>query len=263
MNYPMKSLFHKSFLSLFFIFVGILISAQFEVPKKPEILHPVYDEVGLLTSTEKNNLNRKLIAFNDSTSVQIAVIIIPTTNGEDVNFAAWQIGEQWGLRNKDGKNNGAVFLIAKDDRTMSIQQGRDMEQYITASTAGQILDYLVTPSFKNGNFYEGIDKGTNAIMDSVKGKFKPIKKESDGDFDFLKFIIIIIFIIVILSIISKNNRGGGNHYDDVILSRRGRRTYPRGFFPFPPMGGGNFGSGGGFGGGGYGGFGGGGASGSW
>lgn len=264
MNYPMKSLFHKSFLSLFFIFVGILISAQFKVPKKPEILHPVYDEVGLLTSTEKDNLNRKLIAFNDSTSVQIAVIIIPTTNGEDVNFAAWQIGEQWGLRNKDGKNNGAVFLIAKDDRTMSIQQGRDMEQYITASTAGQILDYLVTPSFKNGNFYEGIDKGTNAIMDSVKGKFKPIKKESEsGDFDFLKFIIIIIFIIVILSIISKNNRGGGNHYDDVILSRRGRRTYPRGFFPFPPMGGGNFGSGGGFGGGGYGGFGGGGASGSW
>lgn len=276
MNYPMRLLFHKSLFLLIFFTVGLLVSAQFKVPQKPSVLYPVYDEVGLLTAQEKDELNQKLIKFNDSTSVQIAVVIVPTTNGEDVNFAAWQIGEQWGLRNKNGVNNGIVFLIAKDDRTMSIQQGRDVEQHITASIAGQILDYLVTPSFKQGNFFTGINRGTSAIMDAVRGKFKPIAKKSsdEGDFSLINFIIIIIIVMVIFSIISKNNRGGGNNYDDddVILSRRGRRTYPGGFFPFPPMGGGSFGRGGGsfggggfggFGGGGLGGFGGGGASGSW
>lgn len=264
----MRLLFHKSLIFLFLLSVGILVSAQFKVPKKPAILYPVYDEVGLLSSKEKEELNQKLIKFNDSTSVQIAVVIVSTTNGEDVNFAAWQIGEQWGLRNENGLNNGIVFLIAKDDRTMSIQQGRDVEQYITASIAGQILDYLVTPSFKQGDFFTGIHRGVSAIMDAVKGKFQPIKKQKSDNKDsgIVKFIIIFIIVIIIISFISENN-SGGNRYggDDVILSRRGRRNYPGGFPPFPTMRGGGFGGGGfgGFGGGGSGGFGGGGASGSW
>lgn len=258
-------------------FVQVL-NAQFQVPPKPAVLYPIYDETGTLDQNQQKTLNEKLIKFNDSTSVQIEVVIIPTTHDEDVNFAAWQIGEKWGIRNKE-KNNGIVFLIAKDDRKMSIQQGRDAEQYITASTAGQILDYMVTPYFKQGNFYEGIDQGTNAIMDAVRGKFQPIKKETkpESDFDFSTFIIVIIFIAFFIYIISKNNHNDNDNYndgEDVVISRRGRRNYPGGFFPFPgSFGGGGFGGGfgggssgggfGGFGGGGSGGFGGGGASGGW
>lgn len=258
-----------------FCFSFSWLNAQFKVPEKPPILYPVYDVTGTLDESQKEQLNQKLIHFNDSTSVQIEVVILPTTNGEDVNFAAWQIGEKWGIRNKNQKN-GVVFLIAKDDRTMSIQQGRDAEQYITASIAGQILDYMVTPHFKNGDFYTGIDQGTNAIMDAVKGKFQPIKKErtEENSFDASTFFIIMLIILFLLIFIAKNNNGknGGDFYDDedVIITRRGRRSYPGGFFPFP----GSFGSGrssggfggggfGGFGGGGSGGFGGGGASGSW
>lgn len=269
----MKSLFLKIF-SVFFISFYSLIAAQYKIPQKPALLYPVYDETNTLTSQEKDLLNQKLIKYADSTSTQIEVIIIPTTNGEDVNFVAAQFGEKWGIGQK-GTNNGVVFLIAKDDHRMSIQQGRTVESYITASTAGQILDYLVTPSFKQGQWYQGIDKGTSAIMEALNGKFKaPEKSEkSRGGISILKIVFIIILVIIILSIINRNNNRHGGNYDDdddVLLSRRGRSIFPGGIFFPGSFGGGGFGGGsssdggGGFGGfGGGGSFGGGGASGSW
>ncbi|GAA5094579.1 TPM domain-containing protein [Chryseobacterium ginsengisoli] len=253
------------------------VSAQYTIPEKPSVLYPVFDEANILSQQEKDNLNKKLIAFADSTSTEIEVVIIPSTKGEDVNFLATMFGEKWGIGKKN-VDNGIVFLIATEDHTMSIQQGRAVEQYLTASVAGQILDYIVTPHFKQGEWYEGINRGTSALMEAVQGKFKPLNnQESSGDGSIFKIILIAFVIFIILIILFGNRgggKGGGGNYDDddVILSRRGRRNYPGGFFPFPgSFGGGGFGggssggsSGGGFGGfGGGGSFGGGGASGGW
>ncbi|MPS66329.1 MAG: methanol dehydrogenase [Chryseobacterium sp.] len=247
-----------------------LVSAQYTIPKKPPILYPVYDEANLLSQQEKDKLNDKLIKFADSTSTEIEVIIIPSTKGEDVNFLATMFGEKWGIGKKD-IDNGIVFLIATEDHTMSIQQGRAVEQYLTASVAGQILDYIVTPHFKKGEWYEGINRGTSALMEAVQGKFKPIANQESGDGSVLKILLIAFVIFIVLAILF-GSRGGGNggnsDDDDVLITRRGRRNYPGGFFPFPgSFGGGGFGgggSGGGFGGfGGGGSFGGGGASGGW
>lgn len=268
MNYRMRSLSLKRFLSFLLIGLNLLISAQ-NIPTKPVVLYPVFDEAGILSAQEEETLNQKLIKFSDSTSTEIEVIIIKTTGGQDVNFLATMYGEKWGI-GQAKTDNGVVFLIATEDHTMSIQQGRAVEQYLTASVAGQILDYLVTPSFKQGQYYTGIDRGTTAIMEAVQGKFKAIKKkpkEKDG-LSTTQIMLIIFVIFIIFSFFGKNN--GGNDDDDVTLSRRGRRNYPGGFFPFP-MGGGGFGGGfgGGSGGGGFGGFGGGGsfggggASGGW
>ena len=262
----------KVYFVLFFISCFSFVAAQYPIPQKPAVLYPVYDEVGLLTQQQKDELNSKLIKFEDSTSTEIEVIIIPSTKGEDVNYVATMFGEKWGI-GKKGVDNGIVFLIATDDHTMSIQQGRAVERYLTASVAGQILDYIVTPNFKQGLWYEGINRGTTAIMEAVQGKFKPLAQEDNqnGDADIVQIIIIAFFVFIILSIIFRNRGGGNGGYrddDDVIITRRGRRSYPGGFFPFPPMGGGGSswggGSGGGFGGfGGGGSFGGGGASGGW
>lgn len=262
-------------LKLFFTFILVccygFLAAQYTIPEKPAVLYPVYDEANLLTTQEKNELNNKLIKFADSTSTEIEIIIIPSTKGEDVNYLATMFGEKWGIGQKD-VDNGVVFLIAKDDRTMSIQQGRAVEQYLTASVAGQILDYIVTPNFRQGKWYEGINGGTNAIMEAVQGKFKPITtKDKSGDISVTKLLVIAFVIFIILAIFFRN-RGGGNDDDgDITISRRGRRNYPGGFFPFPFPGsfGGGFGGGSSRGGGGFGGFGGGGsfggggASGGW
>lgn len=257
-----------------FVFIGLytIVSAQYTIPAKPAVLYPVYDEGNLLTKQEKTELNNKLIKFADSTSTEIEVIIIPSTKGEDINYLATMFGEQWKIGQKD-VDNGIVFLIATQDRTMSIQQGRAVEQYLTASVAGQILDYIVTPKFKQGKWYEGINGGTTAIMDAVQGKFKPLSDhKKSGDISVSK-LLLIGFVIIIILIIFFRNKGGGDDDGDVMISRRGRRNYPGGFFPFPfpgSFGGGGFGGGsssgggGGFGGfGGGGSFGGGGASGGW
>lgn len=267
MKLPSLKIVFSFLLLCFYTFV----SAQYTVPEKPAVLYPVFDEANLLTKQEKDNLNKKLIAFADSTSTEIEVIIIPSTKGEDVNFLATIFGEKWGIGKKN-VDNGVVFLIATQDHTMSIQQGRAVEQYLTASVAGQILDYIVTPKFKQAKWYEGINGGTSAIMEAVQGKFKPTDNPGSGGRSIVKVFVIafIIFIIIVVLFGNKGGgRGGNNDDDDVILSRRGRRNYPGGFFPFPgSFGGGGFGGGssggGGFGGfGGGGSFGGGGASGGW
>jgi uncharacterized protein len=270
MNYPMRLPSLKRFFVFFLLGLNLLISAQ-NIPKKPAVLYPVYDEAGILTAQEKETLNQKLIKFSDSTSTEIEVIIIPTTGGQDVNFLATMYGEQWKIGQK-GVDNGIVFLIATNDHTMSIQQGRAGEQYLTASVAGQIIDYLVAPAFKQGQWFTGIDRGTSAIMEAVQGKFKPQKKPQKTDglsyFQIMLIIFVIIFIFNFFS--NRGGRGNSDDDDDVELSRRGRKNYSGGFFPFP-IGGGGFGggfgggsSGGGFGGfGGGGSFGGGGASGGW
>lgn len=259
----------KRYIFALFLVFGLFSKAQL-VPEKPAVLYPVYDKANLLSESEKDALNQKLIKFSDSTSTEILVVIVPTTSGEDVNYLATMYGEKWGIGQKD-VDNGVVFLIATEDRTMSIQQGRAVEQYLTASVAGQILDYLVTPAFKKGEFYNGIDRGTSAIMEAVQGKFKPIvkKQKNEGGISISAIILIIIVIIILISLTNGNNGGGNYDDDDYTLSRRGNRRYRGGFFPFPgSFGGGGFGGGssggGGFGGfGGGGSFGGGGASGGW
>lgn len=277
MNYQMRLPSLKILFTFFTICFYQWVVAQYTIPPKPAVLYPVYDEAGMLDASEKKLLNDKLIKLYKESSTEILIVIINSAKEEDVNLLATRFGHQWGIGEKE-QDNGLVFLIAKEDRKMAIQQGRGVEQYITASVAGQILDYLVKPYFKQGLYYQGINNATDAMIDAVNGKFKPLQKSERGEGVSLLHIVIIAFLaFLILSIIIRNNRGGGGgrgNYDDdedVILSRRGRRSYPGGFFPFPPIGGGfgggSFGSGssdGGFGGfGGGGDFGGGGASGDW
>ena len=264
MNYQMILHFLRNFIWVLFFSIGGCLSAQYTIPEKPKVLYPVYDEAGLLSSEEKELLNQKLIKFEDSTSTEIEVVIIPSTKGEDINFLATRFGQTWGI-GKKGVDNGVVFLIATKDRQISIQQGRAVEKYLTASVAGQIIDYLIIPKFRQGKWYEGIDEGVNALMEATQGKFKPQKKERRIPMS------MIVFIVIMIILIKYGDKGGGgrggryNTFDDVIISRRGRSSFPGTFWGFPSSGGGS--SGGGFGGfGGFGGggtFGGGGASGGW
>ena len=109
MNYPMRLPSLKIFLVGFLVCCHFIVSAQYQIPEKPKTLYPVYDEAGLLTETEKQTLNDKLIKFEDSTSTEIEVIIIPSTKGEDVNFLATQFGEKWGIGKKN-IDNGKISL---------------------------------------------------------------------------------------------------------------------------------------------------------
>ncbi|MCA0132911.1 TPM domain-containing protein [Winogradskyella alexanderae] len=255
-------------------FVILLISvlkvnAQFKIPPKPDFQTSVYDYINLLSPAEKNNLEQNLVRYSDTTSTQIVVAIISSTEGEYINFLGAQWGEAWGI-GQEKEDNGVLLLLAKDDRKIGINTGRGVEHLLTDAMSKRIIDRDIIPYFRQNDYYGGLSRGTKAIFEVLNGEYKGTRQSNSSDFPVgLLIIMILLFIILIIAI--SRNRGGGNRgtrsdsrslLEAIILSNMGRGSYSSrsssgGFGGF---GGSSGGFGGGFGGGSFGG---GGASGGW
>ncbi|MGG8496639.1 TPM domain-containing protein [Tenacibaculum sp. TC6] len=262
----LKKTTHILALLLAVFFTQVLFAQEFEIPKKPDFQTSVYDYIGLLSPGEKTKLEEKLIKYSDTTSTQIVVAIINSTEGEEIGYLATNWAHAWGI-GQEKEDNGVFVLLAKNDRKITIRTGYGVEHLLTDYTSRQIIEYNILPYFKKGNFYAGLDSGVEAIFKVLKGEYKGTRKKSKEGFDpgFIIFIIILIIFFIIISNSNRNNRGGGRGYrsdtrdifDTIILSNSGRGGFGSGGF-------GGGGSSGGFGGGfGGGGFGGGGATGGW
>lgn len=265
---------YKKNISIFLkLFVCLLTTqfsfAQYTIPEKPSFQTSVYDYANVLSASEKSQLEEKLIRYSDSTSTQIVVITIESLKGEDIGILTPKWGQTWGIGGSEKNDNGVIILLAKAERKIWISAGYGLEDRLTAGIGGEITRNIIIPEFKAGSYYKGLDKGTDALFDVFKGKYKGERKQSKkGDkFPVLPIIIIVIVLIIIIAK-NKNNGGnsgsrGGGGFDlaDIILLSSLGRSSGGGF------GGGGFGGssgGGGFGGGfGGGGFSGGGSGGSW
>ena len=243
--------------------------SQFTIPPKPDFQTSVYDYAKLLNDSEKSALEEKLIKYSDSTTTQIVVITIDDLKNEDVGVVATNWAHTWGI-GQAKEDNGVLILVSKNDRKLSIRPGYGVEDRLVAGICGEIIRNVITPEFKTGSYYNGLDAGADAIFDVLKGKYKGSRVEKTDDGGFLPILVFIVIIVVVIIISSKNKGGnnGGNSgggpslLDIIILSNMGRSSGGG----FGGSSGGGFGgsSGGGFGGGfGGGGFSGGGASGSW
>lgn len=221
----------------------------------------VNDFADILSSSEQQRLETKLRNYRDSTTNVIAVATLPDLKGYDIQQVGTQLFNDWRMWHED-RYNGVLLLIAPNERRMRIEVGYGLEGAITDAMSGRIIRNVLTPEFRNGNFYEGIDRATSIMIDLAQGEFEGSLSEtsSSGEDDFVSTVIFILFIIYVIYSIMR--RGGGG---------KGRRRRTMGSSGFIWLGGG--GSGGGFsgGGGGFGGFsggggfgsGGGGASGGW
>jgi uncharacterized protein len=246
-------------LFIFFLF-SVCANAQIEnvIPKKPNPPRLVNDLTNTLTGEQQQALEQKLVAYDDSTSNQIAVVVMKTTGDYPIEDVALGILRGWGVGNKE-HNNGLVLLIAKDDRKIWISTGYGLEGAIPDITAKSIIDNDLTPNFKNGDYYRGIDEATDDIIKAAAGEYKAPegygrkKGIGTGTLTFLLFLV----IFIISAIAGGRNNGG-------MASRRGFGGFWTGMFLGSMMGGrGGGGGGGGWsgGGGGFGGFGGGGGGG--
>lgn len=223
-----------------------------EIPPKPNTL--VNDYAGVLGIQEKNNLEKMLVAYNDSTSNQITVVIESDLGGEEPYTRSIDIAEKWGVGDEK-KDNGVLIYISIKDRKMYIQVGRGLEGAIPDALAGRIIEYEITPHFKTGNYYEGIKAGAEAIIKAAAGEYKADAKKKRKNKGLPGWLIILFFIIIgLISVFGKRMRGGG-------MGTMGRGGWIGG--GFGGFGGGGSSGGGGFGGFGGGSFGGGGAGGSW
>ncbi|TDT43634.1 uncharacterized protein CLV90_2755 [Maribacter spongiicola] len=244
--------------------------SQFEIPEKPALQTSVYDYTNLLSDQQKVALSQKLVRYSDSTSTQIVVTIITSTNGEDINYLGANWGQKWGI-GQDGKDNGILLILAENDRKVAISTGYGVEGSLTDALSKRIIENVILPEFRVGNYYGGLDKGSDVIFQVLNGEFQEDRTFGEsGGTPFSSLLPFIIFIVILFILWSRKNndndgsggrrRGGLSPWDMIILSNMGRSSSSSGGFG---SGGGSFG-GGGFGGGfGGGGFGGGGASGGW
>ena len=264
-------------------FIIILISvfcfsqsvfAQFDIPPIPDDQTSVYDYINLLSVSEKQSLEQKLIRYSDSTSTQLVVAIISTTKGENIGLLAPKWGQEWGIGQKN-EDNGVFILLARNDRKIWISPGYGVEDRLTAGITGELIRNIIIPEFKKDDYYQGLNKGADAIFEVLSGKYQGTRQSNSTDFPFFIFILLFIIFIIFIIALSKNRRGGNNGnggnridgssiLDAIILSNMGRGSYSSGSGGFGSSSGGSFGGSGGFGGGfGGGGFSGGGAGGSW
>jgi uncharacterized protein len=251
----------KKLLFIFSLLISVCVSAQIEkaIPSRPSPPKLVNDYTGTLTGPQIEALESKLVAYDDSSSNQIVVVIMNTTGDYTVNDIAFQIGRQWGVGNKD-KNNGIVVLVAKDDRKMTIQVGYGLEGALPDVTAKRIIENEITPNFKENNYYRGLDDGTEAIIKATRGEYKAPDNYGNKKKKGVSISTIIFIIIILIVIFSGAGPGGGTY-----VSRGGFGGWSGGGGSGGGgwSGGGGSSGGGGFGGFGGGSFGGGGASGSW
>ncbi|MGB5498197.1 MAG: TPM domain-containing protein [Maribacter sp.] len=248
--------------------------AQFQIPEKPQLETSVYDYIDLLPEHQKKDLEQKLIQYSDSTSTQIVVAIISSTEGENITYLGAQWGQEWGI-GQEAEDNGILVLLAKDDRKIAINTGYGVEGSLTDAMSRRIIENVIIPQFKQDDYYGGLNKGADAIFQVLNGEFKEERSFDDNPgFPFEAFLPIIIFIVILIILSSRNRRKGGGKgggkrsgldlWDIIILSNMGRGGFGSGKSRGGFGSGGSFGGGGGFSGGfGGGGFGGGGASGGW
>jgi len=220
----------------------------------------VNDFTGTLTGEQIATLEKKLVKLDDSSFTQIAVVIVPSLQGNEVSDFNIKLGRAWGVGGKEF-NNGVVLLISKEDKKLNIATGYGVEGALPDITSKHIIDDIIVPNFKGNDYYRGIDQGTDAIIAAVKGEYNtPRAKGGQSSSGRIIFIIIIVLFLLLSS--------GGGGKGGTFMSRRGARGLPGPIF-WPTGGGGGGGGwsggggGGGFGGFGGGSFGGGGASGSW
>lgn len=259
----------KKILSIFTLLLLTVVSfsQDFDPEKllsqKPNPPRLVNDYTKTLTDDQRQALENKLVAFDDSTSTQIAVVIIPSLNGNEIADFNVNLLRAWGVGGKE-KNNGVILLIAKGDRKLNITTGYGLEGALPDITCKQIIDDIIVPNFKGDDFYGGIEQGTDAIIKAVKGEYSaPADYHKRNVGPSAGRIIFIIVLIIIFLILSNRRSGGGGSF----MSRRGYTAWTIGNIlsniGSSGGGGGWSGGGGGFGGFGGGSSGGGGASGSW
>lgn len=254
-NNPVLNIKRRVLFFLMVLAVGFTAKGQ-DIPAAPSPARLVNDFVGVLSASEIQSLENKLVNFDDTTSNQIAVVVVKTVEPYDMNSYAVKLGREWGVGH-DGKNNGVVVLWATEDRKVYVASGYGLEGALPDAYAKRTVDRVIIPYFKESRFFEGLDKGTDAIMRYTTGEFEAEEREA-GEFPLWAFVLMIVIIFIIVKAMSKGggNRGGG------MLNESSPWPYTTytgwGRHSGNWSGGGGFGGGfGGGGGGGFGGFGGG------
>jgi uncharacterized protein len=154
------------FVLMLFLVMGATSALAYSSPGKPTGY--LSDFAGILSAETKATLEPKLYQLEASTSAQIAVVTIKSLDGDTIENYAEKLFQDWGIGQK-GKDNGALLLVAVDDREMRIEVGYGLEPIITDALSSRIIRNQITPAFKAGDYNRGILEGTEGLIAAAYG----------------------------------------------------------------------------------------------
>ena len=178
------------FVTLLFLLSGAFAQDRVAVPER----RIVTDLSGTLSEQQQNALTQKLLAFESRKGSQIAVLIVPTTQPEAIEQYALRVSDAWKLGRK-GVDDGALLLVAKDDRRLRIETRYGLEGPLPDAIAKRIIAEVIAPLFKHGDFFGGIDAGVDRILKVVDGEPLPApQKQGYNEDEWLSALPLVILL---------------------------------------------------------------------
>ena len=184
-----------SLLALMFCW-SFIVTAQIAVPP---LSGRVTDQTATLSAEQKVILEQTLQAFETRKGSQLAVLIVPTITPETIEQYALRVAEQWKLGRKK-VDDGAILVVAKDDRVLRIEVGYGLEGALNDATSKRIISEIITPRFKQGDFYGGITAGVDQIIRVIDGEPlpEPKAKPVGGMADIQQYVPVIFILALVL-----------------------------------------------------------------
>lgn len=168
---------HFPLLTLFLL--ALVLPAAAEALDVPRLKGHVNDYASILSPSEVARLEAKLTQFEQTDSTQIVVLIVPSLEGEGLEDYSIKVAETWKIGWK-GPDNGVILLIANAEKKIRIEVGRGLEGRLTDLISGRIIRTVIVPHFKKGDFDGGVEAGTTAIIEAVRGEFKAQDRSATG-----------------------------------------------------------------------------------
>lgn len=163
----------------------------------PTLSGRVIDQTGSLSASEIAALSQVLAQFEAKKGTQIAVLMVASTAPESIEQTALRVAERWQLGRKK-IDDGAILLIAKEDRAVRIEVGYGLEGALNDATAKRIIEQFITPEFRKGNYYAGINSGIQQIIHVADGELLPEAVRSDSGAPALAQYVPIIFMLALV-----------------------------------------------------------------
>jgi uncharacterized protein len=165
------------------------VRAQVEIP---ELSHRVTDLTGTLSAQQVAALENSLAVFETKKGSQIAILIVPTTEPEDIAQFGIRVAEAWKIGRKN-VDDGVILIVAKDDRKLRLEVGYGLEGVIPDAIAKRVIAETITPFFKRSDFAGGIDAGVSQLMQLIEGETLPAPQyESSARMDDGAFMFILL-----------------------------------------------------------------------
>ncbi|WP_372999935.1 TPM domain-containing protein [Marinobacter sp.] len=247
---------NKNLLLALLLLLPATVWAQ-STPEFPELTGRVVDQAKMLTPDAEASLSQMLEAHEQDTTEQVVVVTLPDLQGFPIEDFGYQLGRHWGI-GQEGEDNGALLIVAEEERKIRIEVGYGLEGRLTDADSSVIINRIITPAFRQGDFQAGIVNGAAAMIQVLGGEpmAAPQGQQPVAQQEKPKAGMVALFFIIMMAVVffigSRGGRGGRGGAALLGAALLGGAMGGRG----GGLGGGGFGGGGG-------GFGGGGASGGW